>query len=71
MIEWNDRLMVHDYPECGPGGITLDELYAMFKKRLAEEVPCPATWQPVLGGPVVPCTLLAGHGGKHIAPEPT
>jgi hypothetical protein len=31
---------------------------------------CPATWQPVIGGPIVPCTLPAGHEGKHLAPMP-
>lgn len=32
--------------------------------------PCPATWQPFKEGPAVPCTLPAGHAGKHRAPEP-
>lgn len=43
------------------------------KRRAAQppaNEPCPATWQPVVDGPVVPCTLLAGHEGKHRAPEP-
>jgi hypothetical protein len=31
---------------------------------------CDATWQPVVDGPVLPCTLPAGHTGKHRAPEP-
>lgn len=35
--EWTDGLMVHGWPECGPGTITLDELYLMFKAREALE----------------------------------
>lgn len=31
------RLMVHDYPECGPGAIGIEKLYQMFKQRLLEE----------------------------------
>lgn len=29
--------MVHDWPEHGPGRLTLEDLYQMFKARLAEE----------------------------------
>lgn len=37
----------------------------------AEQAPnCPATWQPFAHGKIIPCTLLAGHAGKHKAPEP-
>lgn len=35
-----------------------------------DETKCDATWQPIVGGPIVPCTLPAGHKGKHRSLEP-
>lgn len=34
---WDKRLMVHDWPECGPGALALEDLYQMFKARMARE----------------------------------
>lgn len=34
----DDALMVHDWPECGPGSIKLEELYQAFKARLLSEL---------------------------------
>lgn len=36
--EWTDAIMLHDWPECGPGRLTLEQLYQMFKARMVEEV---------------------------------
>jgi hypothetical protein len=35
--DWSDKLMVHDWPECGPGGLSLEDLYRMFKERDSRE----------------------------------
>jgi hypothetical protein len=29
--------MIHGYPECGPGALTMEELYQSFRERLGEE----------------------------------
>jgi pantothenate kinase-related protein Tda10 len=36
-FQWDRRLMVHDWPECGPGELSLDDLYEEFKKRMELE----------------------------------
>jgi hypothetical protein len=35
--DWNKELMVHDWPEMGPGKLSLEDLYQMFKERMAHE----------------------------------
>jgi hypothetical protein len=32
------RLMTHDWPECGPGTIDVEELYQAIKMRLMSEL---------------------------------
>lgn len=34
----DQRLMVHDYPECGPGSQSVEELYQAFKQRIISEL---------------------------------
>lgn len=36
-------LMAHDYPECGPGSVNIEEMYQAFKLRLMHEI-APQTW---------------------------
>ena len=36
-VEWDERLIIHDWPECGPGSLSIEALYQAFKARLAEE----------------------------------
>lgn len=35
---FNEKLMTHDYPECGPGELRVEELYQAFRKRLFKEI---------------------------------
>lgn len=35
--KWNDKLMVHDWPEHGPGALEIEALYQMFKDRMWRE----------------------------------
>lgn len=44
--------------------------YDDIKHLLHDEPRCDATWQPIIDGAVIPCTLPKGHAGKHRAPEP-
>jgi hypothetical protein len=37
VADWDDKLMVHDYPEHGPGKLSIDELYEMFRERMELE----------------------------------
>jgi len=32
-----NEIMYHNYPECGPGSLELEELYQAFKERLLAE----------------------------------
>lgn len=36
--EWENGLMLHDWPECGPGRMDIEELYRLFKQRLLTEL---------------------------------
>ena len=33
-----DELMYHDFPECGPGRIEVEELYQAIKARFIDEM---------------------------------
>jgi hypothetical protein len=35
---FDKMLMVHDYPECGPGSLDVEELYQAFRQRLLREM---------------------------------
>lgn len=35
---WEKGIMLHGWPECGPGRVEIEELYQMFKARLVTEV---------------------------------
>lgn len=35
---FEEKLMTHDYPECGPGSIDVEELYQVFRERFAKEL---------------------------------
>lgn len=37
--KWKDEsLMVHDWPESGPNGVTIEVLYQAFKDRLVSDL---------------------------------
>jgi hypothetical protein len=38
LVEWDDALMVHGWPECGAGSMDIEKLYQAFKARMAEEM---------------------------------
>jgi hypothetical protein len=35
---WEQNLMVHGWPECGPGSVCVDDLYNAFKARLIQDL---------------------------------
>jgi len=35
---WNEDLMTHDWPESGPGSLSVEMLYQAFKARLMAEL---------------------------------
>ena len=35
---FNEKLMTHDYPECGPGELRVEDLYQAFRKRFLVEL---------------------------------
>lgn len=35
---FKEKLMTHDYPECGPGSIEVERLYQAFRERFLKEV---------------------------------
>lgn len=35
---WREAIMLHDWPECGPGRLDIEDLYQIFKARLLQEV---------------------------------
>lgn len=36
--DWDVSLMIHNWPECGPGAIKVEDLYQAFKARLTQEL---------------------------------
>lgn len=38
---WEKEIMLHDWPEMGPGRISIEELYDMFKARLKLDMHAP------------------------------
>lgn len=34
----NESVMLHGYPECGPGSLNIEDLYHAFKERFIEEL---------------------------------
>lgn len=38
IADWHQSLMLHDWPECGPGSLELETLYQAFKARLIAEL---------------------------------
>jgi len=36
-LDWNDKILIDNYDECSPVGVSYEELYQHFKKRLEGE----------------------------------
>lgn len=36
-LEWDDKVMVHNWPECGPGAVSFEDLYQAFRARFLRE----------------------------------
>lgn len=34
---WGEHIMLHDYPECGPGSLAVEKLYQLFMRRMELE----------------------------------
>lgn len=37
LVGWDDRIMIHDWPECGPVSLEIETLYQAFRLRYEAE----------------------------------
>lgn len=57
---WQETLMLHGWPECGPGSLFIERLYQAFKDRLEREIELPR-----LERELEQIKIRAGFGAVH------